>query len=135
MKNFTAFEIQGIGVQIFHDRHVEVIYPSEIEITLEIAKDIESSIIKVIGAARFYLIVNFENVFGQMPDEVQNFYANEAKSRHQIISAIYVINNLPIRILAKFHIRFFKPTYPVILLASQKDAIDWIEADRIKRSQ
>lgn len=99
MRNFSAFEIRGIRVQIFPEKRVEIVYPSEIEVTLETAKAIESAIINVIGDARFYLIVNFENVFGQMPDEVQKFYAQEAESRKQIISAIYIINNLPVRIL------------------------------------
>lgn len=135
MNNFSAFEIQGIRIQIFPEKRVEIVYPSEIEVTLEIAKAIESTITNLIGDARFYLIVNFENVFGKMPDEVQKFYAKEAASRKQIILAIYIINNLPVRILAKFHIRFFKPTYPVIILQSYKDAIEWIEGDSIKRGQ
>ena len=135
MNNFSAFETLGIRIQIFPEKRVEIVYPSEIEVTLEIAKTIESTIINVIGNARFYLIVNFQNVFGQMSDEVQKFYAKEAESTKQIISAIYIINNLPIRILAKFHIRFFKPTYPVIILQSYKDAIEWIEADSINGCQ
>ena len=66
MNNFSAFETLGIRIQIFPEKRVEIVYPSEIEVTLEIAKTIESTIINVIGNARFYLTVNFQNVFGQM---------------------------------------------------------------------
>lgn len=70
-----------------------------------------------------------------MPNDVQQFYASEAKTVAQIITVILVINNLPVRILARFHIRFFKPSYPLIILASHEKSIDWITGDRIRIAQ
>lgn len=113
---------------------VEVCYPTEFDINLEIAKKIDDAILDYFGEEQFYLIVNFENVFGSMPNDVQHFFAKEAPSIPQIIVAVYIINNLPVRILAKFYIRFFQPAYPATIVSSFAKSLEWIDDDMKKRN-
>lgn len=122
--------IDGILIKSDDESIVEMHYPHDMEIDIELARKTDELIYESINQHSFYLLVSFENVYGQMPNEVQNFFAKEATTIPYITTAIYIINNLPIRILAKFYIRFFQPNYPTVIVTNYENGLNWIKTHK-----
>lgn len=122
--------IDGILIKSDDESIVEMHYPHDMEIDIELARKTDELIYESINQHSFYLLVSFENVYGQMPNEVQNFFAKEDTTIPYITTAIYIINNLPIRILAKFYIRFFQPNYPTVIVTNYENGLNWIKTHK-----
>lgn len=126
-------DIYGTKLIFRSSNCVEICYAAEFDINLETAQKIDQAISDHFGDKKFYLIVNLADTFGSMPNDVQHFFAKEANSIPQIIAAVYIINNLPIRILAKFYIRFFQPDYPATIVSTYAKSLEWMDDDMKKR--
>ncbi len=117
----------NIRLTIFNSNVVELCYPPEIELTLEQAEIIDQAIYSTTAGENIYLLINFENSFGNLPSEVQNYFAKEAPTIPQVKASAIVLNNLPVRILAKFYLRVFKPSYTSKIFSTYEEAWKWLE--------
>ncbi len=115
----------GVILNISEDNLVHILFPQDLDFGLKQAKSIESIILKKIGSEKFTIISDFTDSFGSMTSEAQRFFASEAKSISQIKASAIIVNNLPIRILVKFYLNFFKPNYPTKIFANVALAKEW----------
>lgn len=117
--------LDEISVRFYPQKRIEIHYPKEFEITMETARQMDKHILKHVGTESFRLLINFENSFGNMPQDVQRYFAKEAMSIPQIEKSAIVLNSLGIRILVKFYMNFFKPKYPTQIFGSLTEARVW----------
>ena len=68
--------------------------------------------------------------------EAQKYLANEAPMvvQNRLLGFAITIDSLPNRMLAKFYIAFFKPTYPVKIFSNETEAMDWLNEMRNVKS-
>lgn len=133
MKTSARFErtISNILIRISDENLVELHYPKEIEIDLDIARQIDAVISEVINGEDFNLLINFENSYGSMPQDVQHFFANEAPSIPQIRYSVIVLNSLAIRMLVKFYLRVSRPLYPTKIFPTYESGKKWLSQNSI----
>ncbi len=115
----------GVILDISDENLVHLIFPQDLDFGLKQAKSIERIILEQIESEKFTIISDFTDSFGSMTSEAQRFFANEAESINQITASAIIVNNLPIRILVKFYLNFFKPIYPTKIFANVVLAKEW----------
>lgn len=59
--------------------------------------------------------------------EARNRFSSENAAKYILANAI-LVNSLPTRLIANFFIKFHKPTFPVKIFSSEKDAIKWLKS-------
>jgi hypothetical protein len=137
MKTKTKYDAMHFGVRLHIDQQnlVHLKFPPDIDLNVAEAKQIDSVILEVIGSDYFSLIVDFQDSFGSLSREAQQFFAKEAPSISQIQASAIIVNNLPIRILVKFYLNFFKPVYITQIFGDIQTAKKWINAITMKDSK
>jgi hypothetical protein len=65
---------------------------------------------------------------GSHSDQESREYAAKFRSKRKIVAEAIVVQNLPIRILANFYIKFNKPKQQVRLFGSEEDGMNWLLA-------
>ncbi len=112
-ENDHKYDAVHFGVRLHIDQQnlVHLKFPPDIDLNVTEAKHIDSVILKEIGSDSFSLIVDLKDSFGSMSREAQHFFAKGAPSIPQIKASAIIVNNLPVRILVKFYMSFFKPIY------------------------
>tara|TARA_B110000046_G_scaffold174675_1_gene198631 strand:+ start:1034 stop:1447 length:414 start_codon:yes stop_codon:yes gene_type:complete len=136
MKTTTKYDAVHFGARLHIDQQnlVHLKFPPDINLNVTEAKHIDSVILKEIGSDSFSLIVDLKDSFGSMSREVQHFFAKEAPSIPQIKASAIIVNNLPVRILVKFYMSFFKPIYFRQIFADIQTAKKWLTEVRSKES-
>ncbi|NOQ72588.1 MAG: hypothetical protein GQ574_11330 [Crocinitomix sp.] len=118
----------GVKITISDENLIHLMYPPDIDFGLKQAKRVDKVIIEQLGSENYSLIVDLTDSFGSMTKEAQKFFAQDAPSIPQITASAIIVNNLPIRILAKFYLNFFKPRYPTKIFPSLEPAKIWLNS-------
>ena len=119
--------VHNIQLSISNTNIVELDYPTEIDVSLEQAQDIDKIIFDITEGEDIYLIVNMENSFGSLSSETQSFFAQDAPTVSQIKASAIILNNLPVRLLVKFYLNVFKPLYKTKVFSNADKAHQWIK--------
>ncbi|MFT5822708.1 MAG: hypothetical protein ACI8ZM_003965 [Crocinitomix sp.] len=118
----------GVKMTISDENLIHIKYPSDIDFGLKQAKALDKIIQKQVGLEDYDLIVDLTDSFGNMTKEAQKFFAQDAQSIPQIRASALIVNNLPIRILVKFYLNFFKPPYSTKIFPSLEPAKTWLNS-------
>lgn len=118
----------GIMITVTDENLVHLKYPVDIDLGLKQAKAVDRIILQQIGSKNYTLIVDLTDSYGIMTREAQHFFAQDAPSIPQITASAIIVNNLPIRILVKFYLSFFKPQYPTQIFPSLVPAKKWLNS-------
>jgi len=121
-------KVHQILIRFWPGRIVELLYPDEFDLNLTEAKEIDDIIQNETNLSPFKLLINFENSYGSMSHEVQDFFAHKAPTVPYIEKSAIVLNNLGVRLLVKFYLRFFKPSYPSQIFGSKEAALNWLNS-------
>ncbi|WP_070138280.1 DUF7793 family protein [Crocinitomix algicola] len=119
-------EFDNLKVKIINKNFVELYYPEEVDVNMETVLKLDQIIFEKTEGNKFYLFCSFENSYGSMVSDAQKFLAREARTVKQIKANAIVINNLPIRLLVKFYIRFYRPIYATKIFSNAKSARMWL---------
>jgi hypothetical protein len=106
---------------------VQVKYPADIDLGLKQAKGVDRVIVEQLESNNYTLLVDLTDSYGVMTKEAQQFFAKDAPSTPQITASAIIVNNLPIRILVKFYLNFYKPHYPTQIFPTASPAKEWLE--------
>ncbi|MCH2234635.1 MAG: hypothetical protein MK078_10310 [Crocinitomicaceae bacterium] len=112
--------------KIAEDRLV-ITFRDKVQIEIEGAKLLDADCIALSGNKRFKLIIESRNINSNITGGALNYLAKEAPSRKLVIGSVLLVNNLPIRLLAKVYIRYHKPPYPSKIFKEREVAIRWLD--------
>lgn len=122
----------GVLIKITEDNLIHLKYPADLDLGLKQAKSIDLLILDQVGLENFTLMVDFTDSFGVLTKEAQKFFANDAPSIPQITASAIIVNNLPVRILVNFYLKFFKPKYLTKIFSSVEPAKYWLSNIKFK---
>ena len=112
--------------KIAEDRLV-ITFRDKVQIEIEGAKLLDADCIALSGNKRFKLIIESRNINSNITGGALNYLAKKAPSRKLVIGSVLLVNNLPIRLLAKVYIRYHKPPYPSKIFKEREVAIRWLD--------
>jgi len=102
-------------------------YHEGYEIRLADVKQIDEAFFELANEDKIYSLMDSSNRHTYFTKEAQNYLAKEAKSRYLLVASVVVLNQLPMRILARFFVTFHKPNYPVKICKSIEEGKKWIK--------
>ena len=118
----------GVKITISGKNLVHMTYPRDINFGLKQAKRVDKIILSQVGSENYTLIVDLTDSFASRTNEAQIFFAQDAPSIPQISASAIIVNNLPIRILVKFYLNFFKPRYLTKIFSNVETAKKWLNS-------
>lgn len=102
-------------------------FRDKIKVELDHAIQIDKDCTALIQKNNFDLIIEARNINSYMTGEALNYLAKEAITRNQVKKCGMLINSLPIRLIAKFYIRYSKPPYPIKIYKHKSELIAWFD--------
>ena len=103
---------------LFGENILYLAYFDEADINLSKIKEINKKGLILVNQKPFISLVNIKNVFGSMSNEAKSFVANNEELNDLKICEILYVNSLPVRILIKGYLMFFKPKTITIVVSS-----------------
>lgn len=128
MNILYSTQIFGITINKYQGNLLELVYPDDFEITVEMVIAIDKLMLDITQGAKFGLISNFKDSYGTMTQEAQIHFAEKINTARQITGNAIIINNLPMRMMVNFYLRFKRPVYPSKSFTNTKEATNWITA-------
>ena len=102
-------------------------YKPDINITLIDAIETSSQIHEITKDNYYNILIDLRGIFGNMTNEARNHFATDSKIQKYKIAEALLIDNLPVRIIAKFYMKFNKPSGLVKIFNNKEKAINWLE--------
>jgi hypothetical protein len=87
---------------------------------------VDKLVADIVQGQKFVLLLNFKDRFGTMSQEAQIYFAEKVSTADQIIANAIIINNLPMRMLVNFYLRFKRPIYPSKSFSTLEEAKTWL---------
>ena len=94
---------------------------------MEGAKLLDSDCVALSGGESYGIIIESRNISSNITGGALNYLAEHAPSRELTLASAMLVNNLPIRLLAKVYIRYHKPPYPSKIFKDRESAEKWME--------
>ncbi|MBL4710589.1 MAG: hypothetical protein JKY48_19350 [Flavobacteriales bacterium] len=123
----TVFTSVG-KVEKFDSDLIVVTYNDNVSINLVEAIEIDMICFDLSNQKNTFLITDVRNIHSNMSNEAQNFFSKKGKLLPYIKGLVILLNNLPIRLIARFYIQFHKPIYPTKIYATKEEAFKWFKS-------
>ncbi len=120
-------EISKATIHKLNEYTIHLIYKPDLNIKLADAKKISDTIHEMVKEKPYVILVDLRGLYGNMTHEARNHFANDSKINKIRIAEVLLIDNLPIRIIAKFYIKFYKPGGPIKIFGNKEKALNWLE--------
>ncbi len=114
---------------------IKTTYKTGVSVEIQHAKEIDNIYLDLSKGEPVYSIVHAVGIHSNMTNEAQKFFSKENGMVQKINGAGIILSNLPIRLLARFYIQFYKPKYPTKIFNTEQDAIKWFEELRVKNQK
>jgi hypothetical protein len=109
-----------------------IVYKDDYDVEYEDVVLLDKELKKMFDNDQFYVITDFSDKYNKFSKEAQNYLAKDGMIVNQLLCSAVDINNLPIRMIARFFINFFKPQFPMKIFSSRLLARQWI--DKLRES-
>jgi hypothetical protein len=127
-------EIDCAVISVLESGIILIKYRSDYEVDLKDVKEVEKSFIRLSEGGDIYCIMDTCGRFNVYTKKAQNFLAKEASlvKEGRIKCSAVVIDNLPYRLITKFFIKFFKPSFQMKIFSNEKEATSWLKREMEK---
>jgi len=95
-------------------------------VDLEEAIRIRNLAFAIFPDRKFLTLIDASNVFGNASPEALRYFAKEKELINRRMAQAIIVNNLPIKILAKFYLRVVKPVREAKIFGNIEDATVWL---------
>ncbi len=116
---------------------VKFVYRDDYKVELSDVKMVDDIFIEFSEGRSMYGIMDAKGRYSVFTSEAQKYLSKEAPMviQNKLLGFAIIIDSLPNRILAKFYITFFKPSYPVKIFSNEKEAMNFINVLRCKEKE
>ena len=108
------------------DRIVLLEFKPDVIFELEDAIEVNTIIFNLINGQPFLSLIDISNKYGSISAEARDYFATDPKTKDIRLAEAFIVNNLPMRILANFYKQFHKPSNPIKFFKNKKEAINWL---------
>lgn len=98
----------------------------KVQIDVDGAKLLDEDCVAISSGEKYGVVFESRNINSSMTGGALNYLATEAPSKDLTIACAILVNNLPIRLLAKVFIRYHKPPYPSQIFKDRESAEEWL---------
>jgi hypothetical protein len=100
-------------------------FKGDVDGDIEEVKGIMSFSSVMVGEKQFYVLVDAKDVFVSVDHKSCKYMAEHEINKYNIAQAM-VVNNMPVRIIANFHLILYKYTYPMKVFTNIIEAKKWL---------
>jgi hypothetical protein len=123
--NSTIIYLPGVQIKRPSGCVLVIRYDDELNVTLEIAKQITLEVAKFFGETELG-VVHSAGTLTTIEPGVREYLAGNSRYAHKIAEA-FVVKNLGQRILANFHLRIVRPACPTEVFTTEEEAVKWVK--------
>ncbi len=122
-------EIECATIRKIADDIIYLENKDDFDIELVDAIEINAAYEKLANNSPVYSILSSAQSFNNFSKDAQEYLARTAPfvQANLLAGSAIVVTNLPNRLLAKFFINFYKPSYPTKITASVQEAETWLK--------
>ena len=119
-------ELYSASITFDSNQILLVTFKDKVDVDLvEMIKLVDVSL-EIVNNTPFYLIVDARNILSTINHEARDYITkHEAYSKLNIAQAI-IVNNMPIKILANFYIKFYAQPNPVRMFSDFEEGREWL---------
>ena len=94
-------------------------------VNIEETKKIMSLSAEMVNKKPFYVLVDARDILASVDHNSRKYMAEHEVNKHNMAQAM-VVNNMPIRIIANFYLKFYKHAYPMKIFTDISKAREWL---------
>ena len=119
-------ELYSASITFHSNQILLVTFKDRVDVDLvEMIKLVDVSL-EIVNNTPFYLIVDARNILSTINHEAREYITkHEVYSRLNIAQAI-IVNNMPIKILANFYMKFYTQPSPVKMFSDFDEGRTWL---------
>ena len=87
--------------------------------------------LEIVNGKPFYLLVDARNILSSMTHDARHYITVHEEYGELNIAQAIIVNNMPIKILANFYIKFYKQPNPVKMFDDMAVGRDWLLSHNI----
>ena len=109
-----------------NDKIIYLSFKPDVNFELEDAIQVNDLIVDLANNEPFFSLVDVSGRYGNITNEARNHFAKDPKTKHIRVAEALIVDNLPMRLLARFYHKVNKPGNPVAILSSKEEGIAWL---------
>lgn len=82
--------------------------------------------LEMVNNSNFFLLVDARNILSSMNHKAREYITNHKEYNNLNIAQAIIVNNMPIKILANFYIKFYKQENPVKMFNNYDEGKTWL---------
>lgn len=118
-------DLYSANISLNKERVLLIKFKNGVDVDIEETKKIMSSSSDMIAEEPFYVLIDARDIFGSI-DHISRKYMSEHEVNKYNIAQAMVVNNIPIRLIANFYLKFYKHTYPIKVFGDIEEAKEWL---------
>ena len=125
-------ELEKAKLSLIEEGLTLLVFKDNVNFELEDALEVDEFTYDFTEGGNFVTLVDARNIRSSITHEARDFFAKDGKSSPFRKGQAIVVNNLHIKLLANFYMKFHKPEDPVKIFRDYNKAEKWIREIRSK---
>ena len=117
--------LYSVIISLDEERVLLIKFKDKVDVDIEEAKKIMSLSYDIVGRTPFYLIVDARDVYSSIDHNSRKLMSEHKVNEFNIAQAI-IVNNMPIRLLANFYLKFYKHNNPIKVFTNIDEGREWV---------
>ena len=118
-------DLDSVHISLDKERVLSIVFKDGADVNIEETEKIMSNSSLIVGKEPFYVLVDAKDIFVSVDHNSRKYMAEHEVNKFNIAQAM-VVNNMPVRIIANFYLKFYKHSYPLKVFADIVEARKWL---------
>ena len=118
-------DLYSVNISLDADRVLLIKFKDGADVDVEKAEQIMKTSFKLVNKKRFYLITDARDIHGSI-DHSSRKYMSEHEVNNLSIAQAIVVNNMPLKLIANFYLKFYKHNQPMRVFSNIEKARKWV---------
>ena len=111
------------------NKHMVLVrYKDGVHLAVEDAKAVIDGCIDLMEGRKFLAVVDARNMGGTLAKKAGDYFAHDEKFNSYLAAQALVVNDLAIKLIARFFIKLNEPIRPTKIFEDIEDAMVWLES-------
>ena len=118
-------DLNYVTISLDDNRVLLIKFRDGADVDLEKTKEIMSTCVGLVKDKKFYLITDGRDIHGSI-DHGSRKYMSEHEINKLSLAQAIVVNNMALRLVANFYLKFYKHDQPMKVFAGIREARKWV---------
>ena len=120
----SVVNLDSVTMSLDQDR-VLLIKFKEVAVDIEETRKIMNRSAEMVNKKGFRVLIDARDVYASVDHNSRKYMAEHEVNEYNIAQAM-VVNNIPVRIIANFYLKFYKHSYPMKVFKNIDSAREWL---------